>query len=854
MAPTDALSAPGAVAYSSDKMSVGDGTWDFTKNDFLLPNLQGLPFDMMQYNGMGNRFSSVAQYHSLILAHGVIAAIVFLFIVPFGVMMARFHRGRPGANIRYHAYMQISAILLATVVFVTGWFAVGPNRSLTNPHHGIGVAIYTMILVQAVGGRLVKSIRKHSLRLMIHRWLGRIVTILGMIQIPLGLTLYGSPKVAFILYSIWMAILLLMYFVLSYRHEGDWDERTVYGGRSEVGTAISGRSRSRYTVSDRTEKKEGRGWLGPLAAGAGVWALMRGRKDKKEHERSLSRSRSRSRSRGPEVLPSRRGSTSYVDEKFTERNEAPRGGGGVMDKLIGFAGIVGAGALGKKFFERKESRRHGDEEYQSVATDTPGRNRVKRPARSEYTESEFSDEMTQLRSQRGGKPILPGPGNPTAMAAAMSAAERPDRPITPRPSHARPGDSRLDSTLDSDYSSYVSPSRRARDEHDTGPSAGGGLLAGLGLGWFSKKLKDRRERKADADRLRYEDERRNGRHGSKYTGDGYDSPGRRPARRYTAPAGTATTMSGDSDFSSALESRPGVGPGPPGPPIPPPMPPMGIPGISAGASRKPRSRSHSRDPHMPVDMPHIPPDPHGVLHRDDSVNDGYASASGRPQRRQSDRRRKDGNAAAAAAAASASLLASEVDDGRRRRRDRSRSRAPSQPVSVKVKYHDDRDRNVTLRRLTEEEAAREHRKRRSSSISSASGTEGPGSRQRYRRDSSANRTVTDLHGGRQADDGLSPPTPAFAGGRRAAKDSAYYSGPDHPPPPPPPNGPPPMTPMHNNNTVSSIGSHGTWSAMSPSPGGPGGTGASNTTSAADRRRQRRMERRTGRPSGTVEFD
>lgn len=51
MAPTDALSAPGAVAYSSDKMSVGDGTWDFTKNDFLLPNLQGLPFDMMQYNG-----------------------------------------------------------------------------------------------------------------------------------------------------------------------------------------------------------------------------------------------------------------------------------------------------------------------------------------------------------------------------------------------------------------------------------------------------------------------------------------------------------------------------------------------------------------------------------------------------------------------------------------------------------------------------------------------------------------------------------------------------------------------------------------------------------------------------------
>lgn len=52
MAPTpDELSAPGAVSYDSNTMSVGDGTWDFSKNTFLLPNLQGLNFDTMQYNG-----------------------------------------------------------------------------------------------------------------------------------------------------------------------------------------------------------------------------------------------------------------------------------------------------------------------------------------------------------------------------------------------------------------------------------------------------------------------------------------------------------------------------------------------------------------------------------------------------------------------------------------------------------------------------------------------------------------------------------------------------------------------------------------------------------------------------------
>jgi hypothetical protein len=33
-------------------MYVGDGTWDATRNDFLLPNLVGLNFETMRYNGL----------------------------------------------------------------------------------------------------------------------------------------------------------------------------------------------------------------------------------------------------------------------------------------------------------------------------------------------------------------------------------------------------------------------------------------------------------------------------------------------------------------------------------------------------------------------------------------------------------------------------------------------------------------------------------------------------------------------------------------------------------------------------------------------------------------------------------
>ena len=52
MAPApDDLSTPGSATYSSDTLNVEDGTWDFSKNTFLLPNLVGLNFETMRKNG-----------------------------------------------------------------------------------------------------------------------------------------------------------------------------------------------------------------------------------------------------------------------------------------------------------------------------------------------------------------------------------------------------------------------------------------------------------------------------------------------------------------------------------------------------------------------------------------------------------------------------------------------------------------------------------------------------------------------------------------------------------------------------------------------------------------------------------
>jgi hypothetical protein len=113
---------------------------------------------------MGNRFKGLPEYHDLIRAHGVIAVITFLFMVPAAIFIARFYHRDGRLALRLHIWIQITVFFLATVVFVLGWFAVGPHRSLTNPHHGIGLAIYVALIFQILFGSLVHCIEKGKTR------------------------------------------------------------------------------------------------------------------------------------------------------------------------------------------------------------------------------------------------------------------------------------------------------------------------------------------------------------------------------------------------------------------------------------------------------------------------------------------------------------------------------------------------------------------------------------------------------------------------------------------------------------------------------------------------------------------
>jgi hypothetical protein len=113
---------------------------------------------------MGNRFRELDGYNAQIRGHGVLAAITFLGIVPAAIMIARFYHRNPRLALRLHIWLQTLTLLLSTVIFILGWNAVGPRRSLTNPHHGIGLAIYVMIWFQFLYGALIHRIEKGKAR------------------------------------------------------------------------------------------------------------------------------------------------------------------------------------------------------------------------------------------------------------------------------------------------------------------------------------------------------------------------------------------------------------------------------------------------------------------------------------------------------------------------------------------------------------------------------------------------------------------------------------------------------------------------------------------------------------------
>lgn len=502
------------------------------------------------------------------------------------------------------------------------------------------------------------------------------VALLGLAQIPLGLTLYGSPLALFVLYALAVFALLFIYFILSYlsgRHGG---------------------SDYSYSSGSAVEERRRQSGLGGLAragiAGVGLAALS-------------DRFRRRSRSRGsrPEVVGSRRQSASrrhsgsYIEEeKYSRHGRDEERGGGWKDRILKIGAIAGVVAVAKNLMGRKNRDR--DRDRDSDVGDYPPPLGGAAPINPDRLEE--------------GRPLPSG-----------------QHPLNQPLHHQR-------STSFVSRSSYMSASGEPRRGHGFRDAVAGLSAFGLARNIFKNRRERKEQRRLEMQRQREQEERRARANNQRLTGDGF--PRRAPRR------GSLTTSTDD---STSTDDRPRPDAGVP-PLVPAGVDPAGVAGAAIAGEDLGRDRRHNNKnpsiptmggppPTGPVSMPPMPPDTQGIFHPESSGSEAYISAGGRRHRRHHSRRRiplKGGNPGAVAPESSSS------------RRDRHHSAGGGEasvatpPVSVKVKMHAD-GRQVTLRRLPEEEAAAErtqrskdrHGKHRKGSLSSLSGSDGGGNR--YRR-------------------------------------------------------------------------------------------------------------------------
>ena len=271
------------------------------------------------------------------------------------------------------------------------------------------------------------------------------MAILGIIQIPLGLTLYGSPKVLFILYAIAVFALLVTYFVLSYIYDDEG-----YHLPSEHGSRYDG-------PSVITEEQNHHSGLGGALAGAGLGAGLA----------SMLRRRPRSRNTSQAYEDSR---TSLSDEKYSDESSRHGGGGGGWSKKIMEIGALAGGAmLAKSWWDRRKKRETDSE---------AGRYRPAHSRTDSYTEDSFS------RLEEGRPP----PTHQTPL----------NRPPSRPPSRSQsPGSSYYDSAYSTE------PPRRA--SHGVRDALLGAGAFGAVKRLFSRNKKDDEEKRR-MEEIRRQDE------------------------------------------------------------------------------------------------------------------------------------------------------------------------------------------------------------------------------------------------------------------------------------------------------------------------------------------------------------
>ncbi|OOQ88811.1 cellobiose dehydrogenase [Penicillium brasilianum] len=147
-------------------------------------------------------------------AHAVMMIIAFVIMFPcFALTMQIFPSSRTAT---VHGLLQLLTLIVALVGLGLGVSMAKELNLLTNHHPIIGlVVVSSLTLFQPIMGllqhRFYRKTRSKGIFAYVHRWFGRTMIVLGIINAGLGLQLARGPKGAIIAYSVVAGVMGLFY-------------------------------------------------------------------------------------------------------------------------------------------------------------------------------------------------------------------------------------------------------------------------------------------------------------------------------------------------------------------------------------------------------------------------------------------------------------------------------------------------------------------------------------------------------------------------------------------------------------------------------------------------------------------
>jgi len=156
--------------------------------------------------------------------HGILMLIAFGFGFPFGLYVARIFRFFTQSHHWFQFHYTVQSISFILTIFGSiSIFASTPSSKADHPHAIIGIILLTILTIQIIFTLPVLKPkpddgRRRTIWEAVHKWNGRAIVALGLINASLGMLLYIVPRWAWIAWIVYAALLIAGAFTTEFYH------------------------------------------------------------------------------------------------------------------------------------------------------------------------------------------------------------------------------------------------------------------------------------------------------------------------------------------------------------------------------------------------------------------------------------------------------------------------------------------------------------------------------------------------------------------------------------------------------------------------------------------------------------